>query len=110
MGFVLNTLFITTITVLIVDVSGFIENLKRLIFRWLNGKGVKYRDFNLKPLDCSFCFAFWVNLIFLVVSGFSIWGLLLILIWSWMTTYIRELFLLLDSWLIKLFEILTPKN
>lgn len=110
MGFVLNAFFVTVIIVLIVDVSGFVENLKRLIFRWLNGKGVKYRDFDLKPIDCSFCLSFWVNLIFLVVSGFSIWGLLVILIFSWSTIYIRELFLLLDGWIIWMIQKLTPEN
>lgn len=110
MGFVLNTLFITVIIVLIVDISGFIENLKRLIFRLLNGKEVKYKDFNFKPFDCSFCLSFWVNLIFLVVSGFSFWGLLVILIFSWTTVYIKEIFLLLDAWILWLINKLTPKS
>lgn len=110
MGFVLNTLFITVIIVLIIDISGFIENLKRLIFRLLNGKSVKYKDFNLKPVDCSFCLSFWVNLIFLVVNGFSFWGLLLILIFSWSTVYIKEMFFLLDAWILWLINKLTPKS
>ena len=110
MGFVLNTLFITVTIVLIIDISGFIENLKRLIFRLLNGKSVKYKDFNLKPIDCSFCLSFWVNLIFLIANGFSFWGLLLILIFSWSTVYIKELFFLFDSWILWLINKLTPKS
>lgn len=110
MGFVLNTLFITVIIVLIVDISGFIENLKRLIFRLLNGKSVKYKEFDFKPLDCSFCLSFWVNLIFLVVSGFSVWGLLLILIFSWSTVYIKEMFFLIDAWILWIIQKLTPKS
>ena len=111
MGFVLNTLFITVISVLIIDISGFVENLKRLIFRLLNGKSVKYKEFNFKPFDCSFCFSFWVNLIFLfVTNSFSIPFLLMILVWSWSTVYIKEMFYLFDAWLIKIFNKLTPNN
>ena len=110
MGIILNALFITIISVLIIDISGFIDNVKRLIFRLLNGGSIKYKEYGLKPLDCSFCFSFWVNLVFLVVSGFTIWGLLVILIFSWSTVYIRELFFLFDSWLLYIISKLTPKN
>lgn len=111
MGVILNTLFITIISVLIIDISGFIESLKRLLFKLLNGKNVKYREYGLKPIDCSFCFSFWANLIFLIaVNSFSIPFLLMILVWSWSTVYIKEMFFLLDSWLVYLINKLTPNN
>lgn len=110
MGFVLNAFIITVISVIIIDISGFVDNVKRLVFRLLNGKEVKYKEFNFKPFDCSFCFSFWVNLIFLIVSGFSFWGLLVILIFSWTTVYIKEMFLLLDAWILWLINKLTPKS
>lgn len=111
MGIILDTLFITIISVLIIDISGFIDSVKRLIFKFLNGKNVKYKEFSFKPLDCSFCFSFWANLIFLIATNsFSIPFLLMILVWSWSTVYIKELFYLLDAWLIKIFNKLTPKN
>jgi hypothetical protein len=111
MGVVLNTLFITVISVLIIDISGVVDDIKRLIFRLLNGKQIKYKDYNIRPFDCSFCFSFWTNLIFLIVTNsFSIHFLMMILIYSWSTIYIKEIFILLDSWLIKLFNMLTPNN
>lgn len=110
MGFVLNAFIITVISVIIIDISGFVNNVKRLVFRLLNGKEVKYKEFNFNPFDCSFCFSFWVNLIFLIVSGFSFWGLLVILIFSWTTVYIKEIFLLFDAWILWLINKLTPKS
>lgn len=65
---IIDMLMITVIVVYIVDLSGFIDSLKRGIWRWLRGD-VKYRDFDLKPFDCSLCSTWWTGLIYIIVTG-----------------------------------------
>lgn len=57
----LTLLFIALVVVFVVDLSGAVENLKRLIWR-LRRKGEPYEPYSLKPLDCSLCMTWWITL------------------------------------------------
>lgn len=60
---------ITAIVCFIVDVSGIVDQVKHGIFRALYGSKVEFREFTLKPFDCSLCMTFWCGLVYLVVAG-----------------------------------------
>ena len=68
MNTIINILLITLIVVFIVDLSGIIDTLKY----WIWKKFVKYGDYHnlqLKPLDCSLCMTWWINLIYIIAIG-----------------------------------------
>lgn len=64
----INLLIITGIVCFIVDISGFVDTIKRWVWKWLF-KDREYNDFELKPIDCSLCMSFWIGLIYLICVG-----------------------------------------
>ena len=82
---------ITLITVQIVDISGFVTSIKKALWKWVQGKEKPYKDYSLKPLDCSYCMNFWISLAFLIIAGsFTLEYLTIILLLSWLTIYIKD--------------------
>lgn len=68
-----DILMIQFIVCFIVDISGFVEEIKALCQRIVLGKHVKYSGYRLKPFDCSLCMCFWLVLLYcLFTIGFSI--------------------------------------
>lgn len=66
---IINLLLIAVIWVVIIDLSGFIDNFKSGI-KWLITKGkMSNSDYRLKPFDCSLCMTFWTGLIYLLIIG-----------------------------------------
>lgn len=61
---ILNILYITIISVLIIDISGFVNSIKTLLSKFLKCKPEQIR---LKPFDCSLCTSFWLGVWFLYV-------------------------------------------
>lgn len=47
------------VVVVLIDMSGFIDELKGWLRRWLGIRG----EISLKPLDCSFCMYHWTALV-----------------------------------------------
>ena len=65
---ILNLILIQIITVFIVDLSGIIDTLKKLLWK----KFVKigdYHNLSIKPFDCSLCSTFWICIIYLLCTG-----------------------------------------
>lgn len=58
----LNIICITVIVCYILDISGFIDEMKFSIRKWLNIKS----SISLKPFDCSLCMSHWLNLIYIL--------------------------------------------
>lgn len=82
---------ITVIVVIIIDISGFVDSIKEFIGRLLNITNVR-----LKPLDCSFCMAFWVSMAYLIcVDELSLTTLMVSLLMSVMTPVIEDLIYLI---------------
>lgn len=65
----LNLFYIMAITVFIVDLSGFVTSVKKLVSWLLTGGKLVKTDFRLKPLDCDFCMTWWSGLIYLICIG-----------------------------------------
>lgn len=77
---------ITVIVVIIVDISGFVDEVKGLIGRLLNITNVR-----LKPLDCSFCVNWWVSLGYLLITNeLSITAVMVTLLLSTMTPIVKD--------------------
>lgn len=97
----IKLLCIAVIVVFVLDLSGFVDTVKRLIWKWLV-KGVPYRDFSLKPFDCSMCMTHHICVLFALVSGFfslEIWMFICVL--SLLTRQIKGVLELVGDVLIK---------
>ena len=53
------------VVVILIDMSGFMDEVKARMKRWLHIKG----EISLKPLDCSFCMFHWTALIVMLCLG-----------------------------------------
>lgn len=100
----LNLIMLTLIIVFIIDISGVIDNIKRLIWKWVFGKNKPYQEYSLKPIDCSLCMTFWIGLIFLICVGqFSILNILVVCLLASLTIQLGNLIMLVQdlfNWLI----------
>ena len=69
---IINLLLIATIVCYVVDISGVINSTKIFIW-WLVFKNEKpFNNFNLKPFDCSLCMVFWVGLLYIIFTDFTL--------------------------------------
>lgn len=83
----MKLLEIAVIITIIVDISGVIDSLKAFVSRILGIKNV-----SLKPLDCSFCLAFWVSMCYLIwVGELGLTTVMVTLLLSTLTPIISDL-------------------
>ena len=79
---ILELLLLTVIVCFVVDISGFIDTIKNLIWKWVfNGKR-EYREFRLKPLDCSLCMSFWIGIIWISIFEFTLLNLFFVTVFA----------------------------
>lgn len=106
----LNLFLITLITVLIIDISGFINSIKFLISKILKIKD--YRNIRLKPIDCSFCMNFWLGIIYLfITSNITLLNLSIVLLLSFSTETLKDVLTMIKDILTKIInEIYTLLN
>lgn len=64
----LNLLFIQFIVVFIIDLSGFVDTIKKKLSSILTNKRIIKADFRIRPFDCSLCTMFWAGLIYLIAT------------------------------------------
>lgn len=89
LGFVTDLFSILIISVLVIDISGFIHSLKAAIGKFL---GISPNSFRIKPFDCSFCMTFWVSMIYLLVVGrFTLVNIAIVLLMCCLTTPLKNL-------------------
>ena len=83
----LKLIEIAVIVVIIIDISGIVDEVKGLI-----GKILGISNVRLKPLDCSLCMTFWVSMAYLIYANeLSITTLMFSLLISVMTPVIQDL-------------------
>ena len=87
--FITNLFSILIISVLVIDISGFVYSLKVAIGKFL---GISPNSFRIKPFDCSFCMTFWVSMIYLLVVGrFTLVNIAIVLLMCCLTTPLKNL-------------------
>ena len=99
----LNILVINLALILVIDLSGFIPSVKRLISKWLTKNQIETDSFRIRPFDCSYCMTFWCTLLFIIVTGqFTFLNLLLVIIVTHLTDVTRQTMLLIKDLLLKI--------
>ena len=87
--FIANLIAILIISVLVIDISGFVHSIKAAIGKYL---GISPNSFRIKPFDCSFCMTFWVSMIYLLVVGrFTLVNIAIVLLLCCLTTPLKNL-------------------
>lgn len=89
LGFVTDLFSILIISVLVIDISGFVHSIKVAIGKYLK---ISPNSFRIKPFDCSFCMTFWVSMIYLLVVGrFTLLNIAIVLLLCCLTTPLKNL-------------------
>ena len=99
LSFVTDLFSILIISVLVIDISGFVHSIKVAIGKYL---GISPNSFRIKPFDCSFCMTFWVSMIYLLVAGrFTLVNIAIVLLLCCLTTPLKNLIMSLIDKLTK---------
>ena len=89
LSFVTDLFSILIISVLVIDISGFVHSIKAAIGKYL---GISPNSFRIKPFDCSFCMTFWISMIYLLVVGrFTLVNIAIVLLLCCLTTPLKNL-------------------
>lgn len=90
-----NLLLITLAVVHLIDLSGFIQTIKRTILKLL---GRPPQDFSLKPFDCSYCMTHHISVIYLLcIHQLTLINYVIILSLSFITPVIKDLMIYLKD-------------
>ena len=99
LSFVTDLFSILIISVIVIDISGFVHSIKAAIGKYL---GISPNSFRIKPFDCSFCMTFWVSMIYLLVVGrFTLLNIAIVLLLCCLTTPLKNLIMSLIDKLTK---------
>lgn len=91
----INTIYITLICVIVTDQLHFWDDFSPYIKSWMTGGKMK-SPIDFKLFRCSTCQSWWLNLIYITVSGvFSMGMVVFILFLSWMAPVINDILTLL---------------
>ena len=89
LSFVTDLFSILIISVIVIDISGFVHSIKAAIGKYL---GISPNSFRIKPFDCSFCMTFWISVIYLLVVGrFTLVNIAVVLLLCCLTTPLKNL-------------------
>lgn len=90
---ILNILLIAIITVIIIDLSGFIQSLESGLSKWL-----KANCHIPRPFSCSLCSTWWLSLIYIIIIGkLTILNVAVILLLSYMTPIIKDILIFIKD-------------
>lgn len=85
---ILDILLIDIIVCIIIDISGIIDEIKIMIWKWLRKE--PYKEYRLKPLDCSLCMSFWIGLIYIIFNGITLFNLFIVCLFAMLSEQITN--------------------
>lgn len=100
----IDLLYITLILVFIIDISGFVDTVKRWVWKWVFKDRREYRDYDLKPFDCSLCASWWAGLLYIIITGFSWEMLAYVAFLSFLTPVFKDILTLIKDIMIKIID------
>ena len=99
-----NLFMISLVLVFIIDISGVVDHIKRLVWRWVFKEKREYRDFEMKPFDCSLCSTWWCGLIYLCFTQLTWVNVAYVAFLAFMTPIWKDLMILVKDFIIKLID------
>lgn len=107
---ILDLICMTIVIVFIIDLSGFINELKQALSKWLTKGKMISNSYRIKPFDCSLCMTFWSGMIYLLaVHSFNLPMILLVCILAFLTPVISDILFLIKDMLTKLINTISNK-
>lgn len=104
---ILNLFIISIIWVLILDLCGFARTIDTLLYRLIYKNRTYREDAHFPPFDCSLCMTFWTGLLYILLTGgFNLLMIAFLLLFAWLTTIERDIFILFKDLVIKLLDII----
>lgn len=98
---------LTVITVIVVDLTDFVYSVKKAIWKWVWKEQRDFKDFGMRPFDCSLCLSWWVGLIYLLISGTITLPLVLFQLFiSYMTPIIKDLVQMIKDMAVRILDML----
>ena len=101
----LNLFLISLIWVIILDLSGFMDEFKTLIAKFIH---IPVKNIQIKPFECSLCMTWWSGLIYLlIIHEVSFLTISAALFFAFLTTTTKDaLYLIQDflNWVIRKFS------
>ena len=106
----LKLLTINLVLILVIDMSGFVPEFKRLISKWLTKDHISTDSYRLKPFDCSYCMTFWCTMLYIIITQqFTTVNILFVVMLTHLTDVTRQAMLLIKDILIKLIDTIYDK-
>lgn len=100
---ILKLIAITVIVSYLVDLSGIVTTIKRLIWWFVFRDKKLFQDFQFKLIDCSLCITHHTLLIYLLVVGeFSLFYYLVVCMLSYFSSNITSLLIRIKDLIIKI--------
>lgn len=100
-------LLLTIASVIVIDLTDFIDTVKRVIWKWTWKDKREYRDFSLKPFDCSLCASWWIGLGYLIIfNKITLPLVVLQLFYSYMTPIIKDVIQMVKDIAIRILDML----
>ena len=65
---ILKILMIQIIMVLVIDISGFCDEIKIMLSKLLTKGKIATSNYNIKPFFCSTCMTWWCGLVYLIIA------------------------------------------
>lgn len=97
----INLLCIQIILVFITDLSGVVDYIQPLVWKWLFPK-IPYKGAGFKILNCSLCQTWWTGILYILITGFT-WKLLLyVALLAYFTPVTKDLLIIIKELIIKL--------
>ena len=100
----LNLFLISLILVFIIDISGIVDVIKHVIWKWAYQGKREYKDFSIKPFDCSLCSTWWVGLIYLCFAGLSWVNVAYVAFLAYLTPVFKDVLILLKDFAVKIID------
>lgn len=98
----INLLCIQIIIVFIIDLSGVVDYIQPLVWKWLFPKLPYKESVVIKPWFCSLCMTWWSGILYILITGFT-WKLLLyVALLAYFTPVTKDLLIIIKELIIKL--------
>lgn len=105
----LNCLLITIFFVIVIDQLHFVDEITEIISGWMTNGLIK-KPMNIKPISCSVCMSWWVNLAYIIIVGHCTIPMILYIVGlSWCTPIINSLLSFVRNAVIKLINTVSEK-
>lgn len=101
----LDLLLISLILVFIIDLSGVMPKLNKFVWSKLY-PSIKYTNWQIPLISCSCCSNWWIGIIYLIITGFSLKMLAYVALLSFMTTIFKDILVLLKDILTKIIDVI----